>query len=137
MILGRVILGLLITQGAQAQINSFTLSDWAATAEAVKPMYAKAIMEQAGIHKVRFEQPAEFYVQALNEFAQLAQTHNYRPYLTTSAAQNLATLAVIHCDWHNGVEPWTFAQGYLGSEQIALLQRHYPEAIAKLQNNCE
>ena len=120
-----------------AQTGTFTLSDWPATAATLKPLYVKAIMEQAGIHQVSFTRDANFYVAELDKFAQFAQDKNYRPYLKTSVAQNLATLAVVNCDWHNGVAPWEFAQKYLGNEQLALLQPLYAEAIAKLQNNCE
>lgn len=120
-----------------AQTGTFTLSDWPATAATLKPLYVKAIMEQAGIHQVSFTRDANFYVAELDKFAQFAQEKNYRPYLKTSVAQNLATLAVVNCDWHNGVAPWEFAQKYLGNEQLALLQPLYAEAIAKLQNNCE
>ncbi len=122
---------------AMAQTNSFTLSDWPSTATALKPTYVKAIMEQAGIHGVSFTRDAQFYVEQLDKLVQIAQDNNYSPYLKISVAQNLATLAVVHCDWDNGVEPWEFAQKYLGKEQLALLQSHYPNAIAKLQNNCE
>lgn len=122
---------------ALAQGKDFTLADWPTTAAPLKPTYVKAIMEQAAIHNVSFSRDAAFYVNALDNFAHLAQEKNYRPYLKTSVAQNLATLAVVHCDWNNGVEPWKFAQKYLGAEQLALLQAHYPEAIAELQKNCE
>lgn len=138
--LKRVFLGLSASAfctSALAQTNDFTLADWPATAAPLKPVYVKAIMEQAGIHRVSFSRDPAFYVTALDSFAHLAQEKNYRPYLKTSVAQNLATLAVVHCDWNNGIEPWEFAQKYLGAEQLALLQTHYPDAITKLRKNCE
>lgn len=127
----------MLSTALMAQTNSYTLNDWPATAAPLKPTYVKAIMEQAGVHGVTFTRDAQFYLDELDKFARLAQDRNYRPYLKTPVAQNLATLAVVHCDWHNGVAPWEFAQKYLGKEQLALLQSHYPDAIAKLQNNCE
>lgn len=120
-----------------AQTNDFTLADWPTTAAPLKPIYVKAIMEQASVHSVTFSRDADFYVTALDDFAQFAQEKNYRPYLKTSVAQNLATLAVVHCDWNNGVEPWEFAQKYLGTEQLAILKPRYPGAIATLEKNCE
>lgn len=123
--------------GVLAQTNTFTLADWPTNSASLKPIYVKAIMEQAGIHNVSFVRDANFYVAELDKFAQLAQGKNYLPYIKTSVAQNLATIAVVHCDWNNGVEPWEFARKYLGDEQLALLQPHYPEAIAKLQKNCK
>lgn len=126
----------LLAINASAQTGNFNLENWPQTQAALKPMYVKAIMEQAGVHKVSFTKPAEFYTAELDKFAAFAQEKNYRPYLKTSVAQNLATLAVIHCDWNNGVPPWEFAQKYLGAKQLELLQPLYGDAIAKLQNNC-
>jgi hypothetical protein len=126
-----------VSSGALAQTGTFTLADWPATAAPLKPVYVKAIMEQAGIHQVTFKRDANFYVAELDKFAQFAQEKNYRPYLKTSVAQNLATIAVVHCDWNNGVAPWEFAQKYLGDDQLALLQPLYGEAIANLKKNCE
>lgn len=134
------ILCLLLSQLAintYAQNGNFNLEDWPQTQIALKPMYVKAIMEQAGIHQVSFTQPAEFYIAELDKFAAFAQEKNYRPYLKTSVAQNLATIAVIHCDWNNGVPSWEFAQKYLGDKQLELLQPLYSDAITKLQNNCD
>jgi hypothetical protein len=119
-----------------AQTENFNLEDWPQTQTALKPIYVKAIMEQAGVHRVRFAQSAEFYVAELDRFGAFAQTNNYRPYLKTSVAQNLATIAVVNCDWNNGVPPWEFAQNYLGEKQLALLQPVYGDAITKLKNNC-
>ena len=119
-----------------AQTGPFNLEDWPQTQAALKPMYVKALMEQAGIHKVSFTKPAEFYSAELDRFAAFAQAKNYHPYLKTSVAQNLATIAVIHCDWNNGVQPWEFAQKYLGEKQLELLQPLYGDAITKLKNNC-
>jgi hypothetical protein len=126
----------LLTINASAQTGNFNLENWPQTQAALKPMYVKAIMEQAGVHQVSFTKPAEFYTAELDKFAAVAQEKNYRPYLKTSVAQNLATLAVIHCDWNNGVPPWEFAQKYLGAKQLELLQPLYGDAITKLQNNC-
>lgn len=127
----------LIAFNGQAQTSNFTLADWQTTQPSLKPIYVKAIMEQAGIHKVSFRQSAEFYSAELDKFSAFAQKNNYSPYLKTSVAQNLATLAVIHCDWNNGVAQWEFAQKYLGPIQIELLNTHYPDAIKKLQRNCD
>lgn len=126
-----------ISSCALAQPGTFTLADWPATPDPLKPIYVKAIMEQAGIHQVTFKREAAFYVAELDKFAQFAQQKNYQPYLKTSAAQNLATIAVLHCDWNNGVPPWEFAQKYLGDNQLTALQPLYNDAIAKLKNNCE
>lgn len=119
-----------------AQTGSFTLQDWPETQASLKPMYVKAIMEQAGVHKVSFKKSAEFYVAELDKFAAFAQDKNYRPYLLTAVAQNLATIAVVNCDWNNGVPPWEFAQKYLGAQQLELLKPLYSDAITELQNNC-
>lgn len=120
-----------------AQTGDFTLEKWPQTQAALKPMYVKAIMEQAGIHKVTFNKNAEFYVAELDKFSAFAQAKNYRPYLKTSVAQNLATIAIVNCDWNNGVPHWEFAQKYLGDNQLELLKPLYGDAITKLQNNCD
>lgn len=119
-----------------AQTGNFNLEDWPQTQSALKPIYVKAIMEQAGVHSVSFTKSAEFYTAELDRFSAFAQEKNYRPYLKTSVAQNLATIAVVNCDWNNGVPPWEFAQKYLGAEQLELLKPIYGDAITKLQNNC-
>ena len=121
---------------AAAQTGHFYLEHWAQTPAELKPMYVRAIMEQAGVHKVRFDRSAEFYSAELDKFAAFAQTNNYSAFLTTSVAQNLATIAVLHCDWNNGVAPWEFAQTYLGEKQLALLEPIYSDSIIKLKNNC-
>ncbi|MDR7091279.1 hypothetical protein [Cellvibrio fibrivorans] len=126
----------LLAMNTYAQTGNFNLENWPQTQAALKPMYVKAIMEQAGVHQVSFTHPAKFYISELDKFAAFAQEKNYRPYLKTSVAQNLATIAVIHCDWNNGVPPWEFAQKYLGDKQLELLQPLYGDAITKLQNNC-
>ncbi len=126
----------LLAINTHAQTGNFNLEDWPQTQASLKPMYVKAIMEQAGIHQVSFKRNAEFYVAELDKFASFAQVKNYRMYLKTSVAQNLATIAVIHCDWNNGVPHWEFAQKYLGKKQLELLQPAYSDAITKLQNNC-
>lgn len=125
------------SNSALAQPGAFILADWPATAAPLKTVYVKAIMEQAGIHQVTFTRDATFYVAELDKFAHFAQEKNYQPYLKTSVAQNLATIAVVHCDWNNGVAPWEFAQKFLGDNQLAALQPLYSEPIAKLKNNCE
>jgi hypothetical protein len=130
------LLSLLFAINTCAQTGNFNLEDWPQTQAALKPIYVKAIMEQAGVHRVSFTKSAEFYSAELDKFAAFAQEKNYRPYLKTSVAQNLATIAVIHCDWNNGVPPWEFAQKYLGDKQLELLQPVYGDAITKLQNNC-
>lgn len=131
-----LLLCLVIPLKLQAQGGAFNLEDWPATPASLKPMYVKAIIEQAGVHKVSLKLPADFYISELDKFAAFAAGKNYRPWLQTSVAQNLATIAVIHCDWNNGVPPWEFAQKYLGTGQIDLLKPLYPNAIARLQNNC-
>ncbi|MEN0038089.1 MAG: hypothetical protein AAGC78_13525 [Cellvibrio sp.] len=120
-----------------AQTGGFTLEDWPKTQASLKPIYVKAIMEQAGIHKVSFNKTPDFYVGELDKFFAFAQEKNYRPYLKTSVAQNLATIAVVNCDWNNGVPHWEFAQKYLGDIQLELLKPLYGDAITKLQNNCD
>lgn len=132
-----LVLAISFSGGVLAQTNAFTLADWPTTAAPLKPVYVKAIMEQAGIHQVTFTRDANFYVAELDRFAQFAQEKNYRPYLKTSVAQNLATIAVVNCDWNNGVAPWEFAQKYLGDNQLALLQPLYSDAIATLRKGCE
>jgi hypothetical protein len=127
----------LFVMNTYAQTGNFNLEDWPQTQAALKPMYVKAIMEQAGVHQVSFNKNAEFYTAELDKFAVFAQEKNYRPYLKTSVAQNLATIAVVSCDWNNGVPPWEFAQKYLGDKQLELLQPLYSDAITKLKNNCD
>lgn len=126
-----------MTAAALAQTGNFTLADWPATPAQLKPVYVKAIMEQAGIHQVTFQRDATFYVAELDNFARFAQEHNYHPYLKISVAQNLATIAVVNCDWHNGIAPKEFAQQYLGTAQLELLKPIYATAIEKLHRNCE
>jgi hypothetical protein len=128
---------LLFAINTYAQTGNFNLEDWPQTQTTLKPIYVKAIMEQAGVHQVSFNKSAEFYTAELDKFAAFAQAKNYRPYLKTSVAQNLATIAVINCDWNNGVPPWEFAQKYLGEIQLELLKSIYGDAITKLQNNCD
>jgi hypothetical protein len=127
---------LLFVSNTWAQAGSFTLADWPKTQTPLKPVYVRAIMEQAGVHKVSFEKSADFYVAELDKFAVFAQEQGYSTYLKTSVAQNLATIAVIHCDWGNGVAPLEFAQGYLGAAQIEQLKPLFGDAISKLENNC-
>lgn len=127
----------LLSVNTYAQTGNFNLEDWPQTQAALKPIYVKAIMEQAGVHQVSFNKTAEFYTAELDKFATFAQEKNYRPYLKTSVAQNLATIAVVNCDWNNGVPPWEFAQKYLGEKQLELLQPLYGEAITKLKSNCD
>ena len=131
-----LLLSLFFASFSWAQIGDFTLADWPKTQTSLKPIYVKAIMEQAGVHKVSFNRDADFYVAELDRFSAFAQEQNYHPYLKTSVAQNLATIAVIHCDWGNGVPPLEFAQGYLGEKQLELLKPLYGDAITKLENNC-
>ena len=135
--LSLLLLSLCIACHSWAQEGGFTLADWPNTQSTLKPMYVKAIMEQAGVHKVSFQKTADFYIGELDKFAAFAQAKNYSPYLKTSVAQNLATIAVIHCDWNNGVAPWEFAQKYLGDKQLELLNPLYSDAITKLKNNCD
>ena len=136
-LLGLALMGALASLPLQAQQGAFTLADWPATQASLKPMYVKAIMEQAGVHRVSFNLPAEFYLAELDRFAAFAREKNYRRYLDTAVAQNLATLAVIHCDWNNGVPPLEFAQKYLGTEQVDLLSAYSGEAITRLKANCD
>src|SRR6188474_2374120 len=87
----------LFTINSYAQTGNFNLEDWPQTQTSLKPIYVKAIMEQAGVHSVSFNKSAEFYTAELDKFATFAQEKNYRPYLKTSVAQNLATIAVVNC----------------------------------------
>jgi hypothetical protein len=121
---------------SDAQDGDFNLEDWPKTQTSLKPLYVKTIMEQAGVHQVRFNNPVEFYATELDRLAAFTLEKNYRPYLKTSVAQNLATIAVINCDWNNGVPPQEFAQKFLGEKQLDLLRPLYSTAITKLQNNC-
>lgn len=127
----------LLAVNTYAQTGNFNLEDWPQTQAALKPIYVKAIMEQAGVHQVSFNKTAEFYTKELDKFAAFAQEKNYRPYLKTSVAQNLATIAMVNCDWNNGVPQWEFAQKYLGEKQLELLQPLYGDAITKLKSNCD
>lgn len=127
----------LLAVNTYAQTGNFNLEDWPQTQAALKPIYVKAIMEQAGVHQVSFNKTAEFYTAEMDKFAAFAQEKNYRPYLKTSVAQNLATIAVVNCDWNNGVPHWEFAQKYLGEKQLELLQPLYGDAITKLKSNCD
>ena len=122
---------------SHAQTGNFNLEDWPQTQASLKPIYVRAIMEQAGVHKVSFNKSAEFYIAELDRFSAFAQEKNYRPYLKMSVAQNLATIAIVNCDWNNGVPPWEFAQKYLGTTQLELLKPIYGDAITRLQNNCD
>jgi hypothetical protein len=131
-----LVLYMVISLPSHAQAGAFNLEDWPNTQASLKPMYVKAIMEQAGVHMVSFKLPADFYIDELDKFAAFAAGKKYQPWLKTSVAQNLATMAIIHCDWNNGVPPWEFAQKYLGAAQIELLTPRYAAAIARLQNNC-
>jgi hypothetical protein len=126
----------LLAVTSHAQTGNFNLEDWPQTQASLKPIYVKAIMEQAGVHKVSFNKSAEFYLAELDRFSAFAQEKNYRPYLKMSVAQNLATIAIVNCDWKNGVPPWEFARKYLGTTQLELLKPLYSDAITKLQNNC-
>lgn len=127
----------LVAINSYAQYGNFNLEDWPQTNASLKPTYVKAIMEQAGVHRVSFTNSAEFYAAELDKFAAFAQEKKYRPYLKTSVAQNLATIAVVNCDWNNGVPPWEFAQKFLGATQLELLTPIYGDAITKLKNNCD
>lgn len=131
------ILCLLLATNSYAQTSNFNLEDWPKTNASLKPIYIKAIMEQAGVHRINFAKDAEFYITELDKFAAFAQEKNYLPYLKTSVAQNIATIAVINCDWNNGVPSWEFAQKYLVDKQLEFLQPLYGEAISTLKNNCE
>ncbi len=131
-----LLLCMVIPLQLHAQAGAFNLEDWPNTQASLKPLYVKAIMEQASVHKVSFKLPVDFYIGELDKFAAFAAGEKYQPWLKTSVAQSLATMAVIHCDWNNGVPPWEFAQKYLGAAQIELLTPRYTAAIARLQNNC-
>ena len=125
-----------VAHNGWAQAGSFTLADWPQAQAALKPVFARAIMEQAGTHNVSFKKDADFYAAELDKFAAFAQQQHYTTYLQTPVAQNLATIAVIHCDWGNGIAPLEFAQGYLGIAQVEQLKPLYGTAISKLENNC-
>jgi uncharacterized protein YcnI len=126
---------ILATNLAAAQ-GTFKLSDWPAVDAALKPIFVKAIIEQAGVNKVKLKLPISFYQLQLEGLAGWSKQHSYSDYLSLPVAQQLATLAVIHCDWDNGVAPYEFAQKYLGAEQLTRLSDLYAEPIARLKNNC-
>jgi len=130
-----LIISLLFSLPTFAQ-GSFTLAQWSDTAPELKPLFVKAIMEQAGVNQVELKQSAAFYQAELDKFADWSRREHYDKYLKASVAQNVATLAVIHCDWHNGVAPFEFAQKYLGSAQLTQLEMQYPEPIARLKTGC-
>lgn len=129
-------LSLLFVHNSWAQAGNFTLADWPKTQTALKPVYVRAIIEQAGVHNVSFEKDADFYVAELDKLAAFALGNQYAVYLNTSVAQNLATIAVIHCDWGNGIPPLEFAHGYLGATQLEQFKPLYGDVIDKLKNNC-
>jgi hypothetical protein len=117
--------------------GDFQLEDWPDTAAELKPMFVKAIIEQAKHNNAEIKLPASFYQTALDDFAAWSRTQGYRQFLKVSVAQNLATLAVIHCDWHNDAPALEFAQRYLGDAQLQLLSTHYPNAINRLKAGCK
>jgi len=119
-----------------AQQGAFTLADWPSVSASMKPLYVKAIIEQAGVNKVALQMPVDFYVNELDRFATYSREHELDNFLTVPLAQNVATLAVVHCDWNNGVDPYEFAQKYLG-KQLDLLAGLYPRALQKLENHCQ
>ena len=131
-----LVLCLLAPLKSFAQAGAFNLEDWPQTADELKPVYVKAIMEQAGVHKVSFNLSPEFYVAELDKFAAFAKTQDQKLWLKTPVAQNLATIAVVHCDWNNGVPHWEFAQNYLGNQQVEQLKPLYADALARLQQDC-
>ena len=135
-ILQRLAFILLLPSLPAAAQGNFQLEDWPDTATELKPMFIKAIIEQASHNKVDIKLPASFYQTALDDFAAWSRAQGYRQFLKVSVAQNLATLAVIHCDWHNGVPAPEFAQRYLGDAQLQLLSTHYPDAIKRLKAGC-
>jgi hypothetical protein len=134
--LGLFFICLLVNKPLLAQGN-FVLADWLALNATLKPMYVKAIMEQAAVNDVKLQLSPEFYQSNLDALAMFSAQHHYQQYFQRSVAQNLATIAVIHCDWHNTEDPLVFAQRYLGDKQLAVLNQLFPEAVTRLQNNCQ
>lgn len=134
--LQHLILLLLLPSLPLAAQGDFHLEDWPETAAELKPLFVKAIIEQAALNKAEINLPASFYQTGLDDFAVWSRTQGYRQFLKISVAQNLATLAIIHCDWHNGVPALEFAQRYLGDAQLQLLSTHYPDAINRLKAGC-
>jgi hypothetical protein len=117
--------------------GGFMLSDWIATPPETKTMYTKVIMEQAVVHGVHFQQTAEFYQTELDKLANFSEAQSHAQFLQAPVAQSLATIAIINCDWNNGVEPYRFALKHLGKEKLELLKGLYSESIIRLQNNCQ
>ena len=131
-----VLIFLLLTSKWVIAQGTFQLSDWPEVDTALKPMILKAIIEQASVNNVMLKLPIPFYQEQLDILASWSKQHNHRDYLALPVAQNLATLAVIHCDWNNGVSPYEFAQKYLGAAQLENLSRLYAKPIDRLKNNC-
>lgn len=132
-----IIQGLFCPASLASPSGDFTLKDWLTTAPELKILYAKAIMEQANVHNVHFKQTATFYQAQLDRLALFSQTKNTPQFLEKPIAQDLAIIAVVNCDWENGVAPYEFALRYIGKEQLDVLAGIYPDAIIRLQNNCQ
>lgn len=122
---------------ASGDSGGFMLKDWMTTPAEIKTIYTKVIMEQAVVHKVSFARSAQFYQAELDNLAGFSQAQQNAQFLQAPVAQNLAIIAIVNCDWNNGVEPYVFALKHLGKEKLELLKGLYGDAINRLQNNCQ
>lgn len=113
------------------------LKDWISASEETKTLYTKVIMEQAGVHGVRLQYPPRLYQTELDQLARFSMEKHHEKLLEAPVAQSLATIAIINCDWNNGVDAYEFALKYLGREKLELLKELYADAITHLQNNCQ
>lgn len=127
----------LISLPALGQSGGFLLKDWAVTSPETKAVYTRVMMEQASVHKVRFKKAADFYQAELDNLARFSQAQGYEQFLQVPAAQGLAIIAIVNCDWDNGIEPYGFALKHLGKEKLALLKGLYADAIIRLENHCQ
>ncbi len=123
-------------QDKEQTSGAFDLQNWDKTSAAVKPVFVKAIMEQAGRHEIQFSHSADWYLEQLNALSSFSRSHNYQHFLKTPLARNLANIAVLNCDWANGAEPRQFAYTYLGKEQLQQLGQLYPQGLAELEAGC-
>lgn len=123
-------------QDQEQTSGAFDLNNWSKASDAVKPVFVKAIIEQAGKHNVTLTHSADWYLEQLNALASFSQSRNYKHFLKTPLARNLANIAVLNCDWNNGTEPREFAYKYLGKTQLEELGGLYPKGLQALEAGC-
>jgi len=123
-------------QDKEQTSGAFDLLNWINTPPTAKPVFVKAIMEQARKHDVKLSHSADWYLEQLNALASFSQSRSYNHFLKTPLARNLANIAVLNCDWNNGAEPREFAQKYLGQKQLDELGELYPEGLQALEAGC-